>query len=217
MTELNYTASLSAKSMRSRTTNVIGLVLPDVTDAFNLEIIRGVGTIIRDSSYDLLIYTSGNPGLKQSASWEQEHVALLSRGLTDGCIVVTPVAPTFPTTTQIVVVDPNGTGASVPSVIATNRVGAMDVMRYLIGLGHCRIGFITGRYDPQSAIRRFQGYQDSLDEAGIPFDPDLVQGGDYTRERGQAAARRRLGQPDRPSAICAANDQSAIGVMDVAK
>src|SRR5215217_1622059 len=95
MTEMNYTASLAAKSMRSRTTNVIGLVLPDVTDAFNLEIIRGVGTIIRDSSYDLLIYTSGNPGLKQSASWEQEHVALLSRGLTDGCIVVTPVAPTF--------------------------------------------------------------------------------------------------------------------------
>ena len=48
MTEMNYTASLAAKSMRSRTTNVIGLVMPDVTDEFNLEIIKGVGTIIRD-------------------------------------------------------------------------------------------------------------------------------------------------------------------------
>jgi LacI family transcriptional regulator len=114
-------------------------------------------------------------------------------------------------------VDPNGNGASVPSVIATNRVGAMDVMRYLIGLGHRRIGFITGRYDTQSASRRFQGYQDSLAEANIAFDPDLVQGGDYTRERGQMAARLLLDRPDRPTAIFAANDQTAMGVMDIAK
>jgi LacI family transcriptional regulator len=217
MTELNYTASLAAKSMRSRTTNVIGLVMPGVTDAFNLEIIRGVGTAIRDSGYDLLVYTSGSRGPIISASWEQEHVALLSSGLTDGCIVVTPVAPTFPDTSRIVVVDPNGNGASVPSVIATNRVGAMDVMRYLIGLGHRRIGFITGRYDTQSASRRFQGYQDSLAEADIPYDPDLVQAGDYTYERGRAAARLLLDRPDRPTAIFAANDQSAMGVMDTAK
>src|SRR5262245_54876053 len=127
MAELNYTASLAAKSMRSRTTNVIGLVLPDATDAFNLAVIRGVGMTIRNSSYDLLIYTIGGLGRNKRASWEQEHVALLSSGLTDGCIVVTPVAPTFPDTARIVVVDPNGNGASVPSVIATNRVGAMEV------------------------------------------------------------------------------------------
>ena len=217
MTELNYTASLAAKSMRSRATNVIGLLMPDVTDAFNVEMIRGVGSVIRDSGYDLLVYTSGSPGMSKSASWEQEHVALLSSGLTDGCIVVTPVAPTFPDNTRIVVVDPNGNGASVPSVIATNRVGAMDVMRYLIGLGHRRIGFITGRYDMQSAIRRFQGYQDSLAEMDIAYDPELVQHGDYTRERGQAAARLLLERPDRPTAIFAANDRSAIGVIDVAK
>jgi LacI family transcriptional regulator len=217
MAELNYTASLAAKSMRSRTTNVIGLVMPDVTVSFNLEVIRGVGTTIRDSGYDLLVYTSGSPGLNKPASWEQEHVALLSSGLTDGCIVVTPVAPTFPDSARIVVVDPNGHGAHVPSVIATNRVGAMDVMRYLIGLGHRRIGFITGRYDTQSANRRFQGYQDSLAEAGIAFDAELVQAGDYTRERGQVAARALLDRPNPPTAIFAANDQSALGAMDIAR
>jgi LacI family transcriptional regulator len=216
MAELNYTASLAAKSMRSRTTNVIGLVLPDVTDAFNLAVIRGVGTTIRMSSYDLLIYTIGNPGRNTRASWEQEHVAMLSSGLTDGCIVVTSVAPTFPETARIVVVDPNGNGASVPSVIATNRFGAMELMRYLIGLGHRRIGFITGRSDTQSATRRFLAYQEGLAEAGIPFDPDLVEEGDYTRDRGQAAARLLLDRPDRPTAIFAANDQTALGVMDIA-
>ena len=64
MQELNYTASLAAKSMRSRTTNVIGLVLPDVTEPFDLEVIKGVGAAIRESKYDLMIYTGGSPPLK---------------------------------------------------------------------------------------------------------------------------------------------------------
>jgi LacI family transcriptional regulator, galactose operon repressor len=217
MRELNYTASLAAKSMRSRTTNVIGLVMPEVTEPFDLEIIRGVGAAIRESGYDLMIYTTGGSPLSRRAAWEQEHVALLSGGLTDGCIVVTPSAPTFPNATRIVVVDPQGDGTNVPSVVARNRVGAFAVMEYLVGLGHRRIGFIGGRPDTLSGIRRLTGYRDGLATAGIPIDPALIQDGDYTRERGQAAARQLLGQPDRPTAIFAANDLSALGVMDVAQ
>jgi LacI family transcriptional regulator len=217
MQELNYTASLAAKSMRSRTANVIGLVMPEVTEPFDLEVIKGVGAAIRESGYDLLIYTSGGPPLSKRASWEQEHVALLSGGLTDGCVVVTPSAPTFPDTTRIVVIDPQGEGANVPSVIATNRVGALAAMEYLIGLGHRRVGFIGGRPDTLSATRRFEGYKDGLATAGIAYDPDLVQGGDYTRERGRAAARQLLDRPDRPTAIFAANDKTAMGAIDVAQ
>lgn len=216
MQELNYTASLAAKSMRSRTSKVIGLILPEVTEPFDLEIIRGAGTALRDSGYDMIIYTSGNPPPGRRASWEIEQLALLKGGLTDGCIVVTPSAPTFPDAERIVVIDPIGDGASVPSVVARNRVGALYVMEYLISLGHRRIGFIGGRPETLSATRRLTGYRDGLELAGIAFDPDLVQGGDYTREGGQAAARHLLTCPDRPTAIFAANDQSAFGVMDVA-
>jgi LacI family transcriptional regulator len=217
MQELNYTASLAAKSMRSRTTKVIGLILPEVTEPFDLEIIKGAGAVIRDSGYDLMIYTSGNHPLSRRASWELEQLALLSGGLTDGCIVVTPSAPSFPNTGRIVVIDPLGDGASVPSVIARNRVGALHVMSYLIGLGHRRIGFIGGRSDTLSAMRRFIGYKDGLEMAGIPFDPELVLGGDYSREGGRAAALQLLDRPERPTAIFAANDQSAFGVMDIAQ
>src|SRR5918912_2418823 len=104
MQELNYTASLAAKSMRSRTTNVIGLLVPEVTDVFHQEIIKGVGVGIRGSGYDLLIYTSERSAMSGRAAWEQEHVALLSSGLTDGCIVVTPSAPTFPEAARVVVI-----------------------------------------------------------------------------------------------------------------
>lgn len=217
MQELNYTPSLAAKSIRSRTTNVIGLLVPEVTDLFNQEIIKGVGVGIKGSGYDLMIYTRDRPASSGHGSWEQEHVALLSSGLTDGCIVSTPAAPTFPGTTPIVVIDPLGDGASVPSVVARNRAGALAVMEYLIGLGHRRIGFIGGRADTLSANRRFEGYKDGLAAAGIAYDPALVQGGDYSRERGQEAARELLRLADRPTAIFAANDSAAMGVLDVAQ
>jgi LacI family transcriptional regulator len=216
MQELNYTASLAAKSMRSRTSKVIGLILPEVTEPFDLEIIKGAGEAIRDSGYDLIIYTSGNPPLSRRASWELEQLALLRGGLTDGCIIVTPSAPSFPDNERIVVVDPVGDGGQVPSVIARNRMGALYVMEYLIGLGHRRIGFIGGRTDTISANRRYIGYCDGLAAAGIPLDAQLVQSGNYTREGGRTAARELLLRDNRPTAIFAANDQTAFGVMDVA-
>lgn len=214
MQELNYTASLAAKSMRSHTANVIGLLVPEVVEVYNQEIIKGVGEAIRDSGYDLLIYTRGRP---TGASWEQEHVALLSSGLTAGCIVVTPSAPRFPEGAKVVVIDPQGDGADVPSVVARNQVGALAMMDYLTGLGHRRIGFISGRADTLSAIRRFQGYKDGLAAANIAFDPALVAQGDYTYERGLHAARQLLGLSQPPTAIFAANDRSAMAVCDVAQ
>ncbi|GAC1519999.1 MAG: LacI family DNA-binding transcriptional regulator [Chloroflexota bacterium] len=215
--ELNYTPSLAAKSIRSQTSHVIGLVVPEVTDLFHLEVIKGVGMGIRGSGYDLMIYTRERSAISGRQSWEQEHVALLSSGLTDGCIVVTPAAPTFPETARIVIIDPLGDGANVPSVVARNRTGALAVMEYLIGLGHCRIALIGGRPDTLSASRRFEGYRDGLLAAGLPFDPALVQGGDYSRECGWEGAHQLLRLSERPTAIFAANDRTAMGVMDVAQ
>lgn len=218
MAQLGYTASLAARGMRSRTTRVIGLVVPDVNEDFAIEVVRGVGEAIKAFNYDLLIYTSSKP-LDTRPSWEHEHIALLNNGLTDGTVVVTPTVDNFPDGSPIVVIDPLGQGASepsVPSVIATNHVGALEVMAFLVGLGHRRIGFITGRADAQSAIRRFQGYRDGLEQAGIAFDPELVRQGDYTRETARACARELLTLPTIPSAIFAANDVSALGVLDVA-
>lgn len=215
--DLNYTASLAARSMRSRKSKVIGLILPELTESFDMEIIKGAGAAIRDSGYDLMIYTSGRRPLDRRASWELDQLALLKGGLTDGCIIVTPAAPVFPDNERIVVIDPNGDGAAVTSVVARNRIGALYVMEYLTGLGHRRIGFIGGRKDTLSANRRLTGYRDGLACAGIAFDPALVQAGDYSRESGQSAARQLLTLAERPTAIFAANDQSAFGVMDVAE
>jgi len=90
-------------------------------------------------------------------------------------------------------------------------------MEYLIGLGHRRIGFIGGRPELQSAVQRLQGYKDGLSEAGISLDPELIRAGDYSEEGGFACAQRLLSLSDPPTAIFAANDQSAIGVIRAAR
>jgi LacI family transcriptional regulator len=87
-------------------------------------------------------------------------------------------------------------------------------MEYLLSLGHRRIGFIGGRPDLQSAVRRLQGYKDSLRQANIPFDPSLIQIGDFTQETGYCCAQKLLALPARPTAIFAANDKSAIGAIE---
>lgn len=212
--ELGYTSSLAAKSMRSRKTNVIGLIVPDLEQAFCLNVVKGINRAIEQLDYDLLVYTSGNSPNRSWAVRERQYVSLLNGSITDGIIVVTPTAETFSTHFPLVAVDPHLDSADFPAVIATNHVGALSAMEYLLGLGHRRIGFIGGRPDLQSAIRRLQGYKDSLCQANLSLDPDLIQIGDFTQETGYRCAQKLLALPARPTAIFAANDKSAIGAIE---
>ena len=100
-----------------------------------------------------------------------------------------------------------------------NRKAALEMMEYLIGLGHRRIGIITG---PKSGCRRIQdrqaGYREALEKYAIPFDPTLIRSIEPTIANGEAEAMRMLtGLPERPSAIFAASDVLAIGVLSAAR
>jgi LacI family transcriptional regulator len=86
-----------------------------------------------------------------------------------------------------------------------------------VALGHRRIGFLAGRPDLESARLREQGYRNALESAGIPFDPGLVRVGGYRAETAGPAARELLGRDERPTAIFAANDTSAIETIAVAR
>ena len=90
-------------------------------------------------------------------------------------------------------------------------------MKYLIGLGHRRIGFISGRAELASSTRRLKGYRDGLKKAGISIDERLIASGDYTTETGINCARQLLSPAEAPTAIFASNDQSAMGVYHVAQ
>ncbi len=215
--ELGYTSSLAARSMRSLKSNLIGLIMPDIAFPFAFEVMKGVNRAIADSDYDLLVYTTGDVRKYGTALHEQHYVSLLNNSITDGVIIVAPVTIEFRTDAPIVAVDPLIVNPSYHAIHATNFQGAVDAMEYLIGLGHRRIGYIGGRSELVSSSRRLEGYLSALKAAEIEVDEGLVFSGDYTTDTAVLCAQKMLTMKERPSAIFASNDQSAIGVLQVAE
>ena len=215
--KLGYTSSLAARSMRSHQTNVIGLIMPDVSSFYSIAVLQGVNRAIAQMDYDLIVYTNGDIRKNATAFQESYYVSLLNGSITDGVIVVTPAATRFSTNAPLVAIDPNNESPDCPAIISTNRDGALQAMSYLLESGHRRIGFISGRLELVSASRRFQGYKDSLARAGIPFDDTLIQVGDYTTETAVECARALLTLDNPPTAIFASNDMSAMGVYQAAE
>jgi LacI family transcriptional regulator, galactose operon repressor len=215
--DLGYTTNLAARSMRSFKKNMVGLIMPDIAYPFAVEVMKGVNRAIAESEFDLIVYTTGDVRKSGRASHEQKYVSLLNNSITDGTIIVAPVTGEFSTEAPIVSIDPLMSNPNYASVHATNYQGATDVMNYLMGLGHKRIGFISGRSELESSNRRFMGYRDALEQAGLPVAEELIASGDYTTETGVKCARELLSLEKPPTAIFASNDQSAMGVFQAAQ
>jgi len=211
--ELGYESSLIASSMRSRTTGVIGVLVADF-EPFSAEILKGVGQELRDTRHDLLAY-SGSHGAAEG--WERRSLSRLSGTLIDGAIIVTPTVVNVGAEVPVVAIDPHTGPADLPTVESDSYGGALQATRHLIDLGHTRIGFIAGRRDLRSSIARDAGYRRALADAGIPVDPGLVGSGSYRQDAVRVAALEMLRRSDRPTAIFAANDISALEIVRVAE
>ena len=103
------------------------------------------------------------------------------------------------------------------SVGATNFAGGMAATQHLLGLGHTRIGFLGGVADTQASIARKHGHLAALASAGITAGADVVDEGDFTYESGLEAAQELLSRTDRVTAIFAASDAQAAGVLEAAR
>jgi LacI family transcriptional regulator len=217
ISKLGYTSNLAARSMRSRRKDLLGLVVPDIGFPYSIEVMKGINRAIAESKFDLLVYTMGDVKKSGAVIHEQHYVSLLNNSITDGVIIVASAAAEFITDAPIIAVDPHVVNPRYPSVQGTNYQGALDVMNYLLQLGHKRIGFICGRPEIASAERRLIGYKDALTKAGIEIDEALIKDGDFTTKSGYASSLELLKLKNPPTAIFAANDQSALGVFQAAE
>lgn len=104
-------------------------------------------------------------------------------------------------------------GRTVPTFGVANREAVGEVMRYLIGLGHRRIAHLAGPQDNVDGRERLDGYREGLAAGGLPFDEALVWQGDFTFVSGTRSAARCLSLVDRPTAVFAASDEMAIGLV----
>jgi LacI family transcriptional regulator len=212
--ELGYESSLVARSLRSRRTHVIGILVAEF-EPFSAEILKGAGSGLGDTDYELLAYT----GARQSgrAGWERRYLSRLSGTLIDGAIIVTPTVVDADAGVPVVAIDPHAGSADLPSVESDNLAGGLLATRHLIELGHRRIAFMAGRPDLESSRLREAGFRQALSEAGIEVDPSLVRMSDYRRDAAHQPAIELLSRPDRPTAVFAGNDLSAIGTMEAAQ
>jgi LacI family transcriptional regulator len=214
VSDLGYESSLVASSLRRNSTNVIGILVPEF-EPFSTELLKGISSAVEGTGYELLAY-SGNLEHNQ-VGWERRSLSRLAGTLIDGAVIVAPTASVTDATIPVVAVDPH-TGKTGPSTVEADNVGgARAATQHLIGLGHRRIAHIRGRTDLVSAQLREQGYREALEAAGLPFDPELVRVGGYRAAETTDAARELLSRSDRPTAVFAANDLSAIRVLEIAR
>jgi LacI family transcriptional regulator len=163
------------------------------------------------------LYTTGGIHKVGTDTREHHYVSLLNNSLTDGVLIVASSASEFTTNAPIVAVDPHNLDPNYPSVQGTNYQGALDAMKYLLDLGHKRVGFIGGRPEIMSSGCRLKGYRDALTQAGIEIEESLIVPGDFSTPTGYERALQLLSLDNPPTAIFASNDQSAIGVFQAAE
>jgi LacI family transcriptional regulator len=213
--ELGFESSLVARSLRSRRTGVIGVLVAEF-EPFSTELLKGLSRAAQGSGYELLAHSGGSGGPIGHIGWERRSLARLSGTLIDGAVIVTPTVAEGDYRIPVVAIDPHTGHTNLPTVDADNLAGARIAVRHLLELGHRRIGFLAGRRDLVSAQLREEGYRSALASAGIGLDPGLVRVGGFRAESAVGPARELLTMPGRPTAIFAANDLTAIRTVELA-
>lgn len=218
MTRTGYTVNRQARALAGGRHQVIGLLVPELDTSYVGEILRGIDEEIAADGYDLMLYTTHRRRTRESI-----FVNSITTGTTDGLLMILPVDPAAYLTSirrrdfPFVLIDHEGLDDKGPSVGATNRDGARQAMRYLLDLGHRRIGFITGNMDMDCAHERLAGYREALAEREIPADDRLIAEGNFHKPLAFQRTRELLALADAPTAIFASNDVSAFGVMDAVR
>jgi len=215
--ELGYETSLVARSMRGQSTGNIGVLVSEF-ESYSTELLKGISEAVAGTGYGLLAYAGRRDDVTE-VGWERRSLSRLARTLFDGAIVVTPstlITGSFGI--PIVAVDPHSGPEGPHTVDSDNRTGARLATEHLLALGHRRIGLLGGREDLESARMREAGWREALDAAGVVPDPALMRVVGYRPDLAEQAARELLALPAdaRPTAIFAANDRSALPVLEVA-
>ncbi len=207
---LGYRPNAMARSLASRRSNTVGVLLNDLHNPFFAEITDGIEQVARQRGYRVLLSTGGRSRAREEAALEAflesrvDGLVLVSTLLAEATI--TQAAAMAPVT----LVSRTSKSPAVDSVHTDDVHGAELAVAYLIGLGHRRIAHIDGGRNPGSRPRR-QGYERAMDAAGLER---LVLAGDFSEVSGSEAASRLLALAERPTAVLTSNDMAAAGVMD---
>lgn len=209
---LGYEPNPAAANLRRQRTNTIGVLVPRLTDTVMAMLYEEIAAACVRRGHHALVATSYD-----DAELERDNGTMLLRRRVDGLVLTTArtdggfcdalIRRGFP---HVLALRSAGPSAA---AVGDDRLGGYLATRHLIDLGHRSIGLVAGPAYASSALGRRAGYEDALREAGLPVRPELIFSSSFGMESGEEAGRTLLGRPDRPTAVFAVNDNTAVGLL----
>lgn len=213
--ELAYEPNLLARNLRKNETRVILILAPNITNPYYSRILDGINKEASKAGYSALIFTTEDDKAK-----EKEALEMLKKRRADGAILVASdlgcdwlleYAEHYPIV-QCSEYDPN---VSIPHVSIDNYKATIDVMEYLIELGHRKIAMVSSANAYYSTQQRLQAYKDALCSHHITCEEELVifADKDYSLKSGKERAKDLLREEPIPTAIFCISDTLALGAI----
>lgn len=210
--ECGYTPNVNAVGLATKRTNTVGLIIPDISNLFFSHVAKSLEKNLNSKGYRLIVCNTDD-----NVEEENQYLKILLASV-DALVICRAPSGDLQSELSLLNGDNNvpivafdrfdGT-MNCPVVATDNRNSAKEVIKHIIDLGHTKIACITGPSDGFSSASRFEGYKDALADAGIPFDPKLVEMGDYRFESGYECTLKLL--KEKPTALFACNDMMAYG------
>lgn len=220
--KLNYEVNQQASNFSSNRAGFVGIATPFeglLGSRYFQQVVEGLNHGLNASPHELALFdmlsASFEDGAKLERLWRQRKV--------DGLVILAPhttdhfMRPLTDSGVPLVVVGEHPNDEAIASVMGNDGMGIRMAIDHLVDQGHRQIAFIGGPADLSSATRRRQSFVETIKRHGLKISPDLFGEGDYTMHSGRVAGRILLGRNPRPTAIVAANDYMAMGVIQSAQ
>jgi LacI family transcriptional regulator len=220
--EKNYAPSAIARSLSKSETNTIGIIVPDITNAYFGEIIKGVSEIAEKNNLNIILFNTDNYLEK-----EIRAINLLKEQRIKG-IIMTPgfgeekLNETYINTitnlnVPIILVSADIKFIKLNGVLVDHIKGGFDATDLLIKEGHTKIGVMAGLLSSEAVIDRLEGYREALKENNIPFNEKYIYYGDFKLQKAYELTKNLIKEEDRPTALVTFSNMMTMGVIKALK
>jgi len=212
--DLGYVPNVLARSLRSRRTDTLGLILTDISNPFWTTVARGVEDAASDAGFNVILCNTDESEVEQD-----KYLHVLVQKQVDGVLLVPARSAVEPIkfiqsqNTSAVVLDRRIPNSQTDVVRCDSEGGAYQLTRLLLSLGHRRIAMLSGPLGVSTAEDRVAGYRRALAEAGVDVDAAPVCYGEFSLQSGYDMTLQVLARTPRPSALFAGNNFIAIGAL----
>ena len=215
--QMDYTPNLAARSLITRRTGTIGLIVSDITNPFYPELLGVLHNEFALAGYRTVLFNE-----RTDAPLERHVADLVNGAAVDGLVYVSatlgmPLPGSGTGRIPVVLVNRYVEDDAVDTVVSDNRNGGRAVAEAMLDLGHRRVALISGPENATTSRDREQGFREGLESRGVELDDTLRRVGQFSHHSGYQWGLDLLASQARPSAIFAANDLIAFGALDAAR